>query len=111
MTPVRLQVVLDAKELAEIQRFAKQQRMTTAAWVRQTLRAARRAAFVTDPARQVALVRDASTYPLPAPEFDPMLREIERGSKPWLALRGMSVRWTGDPLAPAVDPGDIEALR
>ena len=35
MTPKRLQVVLDAKELAEIQRHARQQRMTTAEWVRQ----------------------------------------------------------------------------
>jgi hypothetical protein len=53
-------VVLDAKELAEIQRFARRQRMTTAEWVRQVLRAAGHHAF-------------------PAPGIDQMLREIERG--------------------------------
>ena len=44
MEKQRLQVVLDAKELSEIQRYARQQRMTTAEWVRQALRAARKAA-------------------------------------------------------------------
>ncbi len=56
----RLQVVMDARELAEIQRFARQQRMTTAEWVRQALRAAAHHAF-------------------PAPDIDQMLREIEKG--------------------------------
>lgn len=32
------------------------------------------------------------------------------GDKPWLALRG-SVVWHGDPLAPAIDPDEIEAYR
>jgi len=40
----RLQVILDDEELAEIQRIAKRQRMTTAEGVRQAARAARRAA-------------------------------------------------------------------
>jgi len=38
----RLQVLLDDKELREIQRIAKQQQMTVAEWVRQVLRTARR---------------------------------------------------------------------
>ncbi len=51
---------MDARELAEIQRFARQQRMTTAEWVRQALRAAAHHSF-------------------PAPDIDQMLREIEKG--------------------------------
>ena len=37
----RLQVLLDDDELAKIQEVARSQRMTTAEWVRQALRAAR----------------------------------------------------------------------
>lgn len=31
--------------------------------------------------------------------------------QPWLVLRQRPVRWKGDPLAPAVDPAEIEALK
>jgi len=31
--------------------------------------------------------------------------------RPWLALRSTTADWKGDPLAPAVDPDDIEALK
>jgi prevent-host-death family protein len=31
--------------------------------------------------------------------------------KPWLRLRGRTVRWSGDPFAPAVANADIEALK
>lgn len=34
----------------------------------------------------------------------------DEDERPWLALRGRG-RWTGDPYAPAVDEGDIEALK
>lgn len=78
----RLQVVLDARELAEIQRFARQQRMTTAEWVRQALRAARKAAPTTDVKKKLAALRAASHHAFPAPDIDRMLREIERGSQP-----------------------------
>lgn len=30
--------------------------------------------------------------------------------RPWTRLRG-TVRWHGDPLAPAIDEGEIEALK
>ncbi len=78
----RLQVVLDARELSEIQRFARQQRMTTAEWVRQALRAARKAAPATDVKKKLAALRSASHHAFPAPDFDQMLREIERGYQP-----------------------------
>ena len=38
----RLQVILDDKEMRDIQRTAKRQKMTMAEWVRQALRTARR---------------------------------------------------------------------
>ena len=75
----RLQVLLDARELSEIQRFARQQRMTTAEWVRQALRAARKAAPAGDARKKLAAVRAATHYAFPAPDVDQMIREIEQG--------------------------------
>lgn len=37
--------------------------------------------------------------------------DVSTDEQPWLALRQRPVRWRGDPLAPAVDLGDIEALK
>ena len=34
----------------------------------------------------------------------------DEDERPWLRVRG-SARWTGDPLAPAVDEDDVDALR
>ena len=82
MTPTRLQVVLDAKELAEIQRFARQQRLTTAEWVRQALRAARRAVPTASARKKLTAVRAASHHAFPAPDIDQMLREVARGYQP-----------------------------
>ena len=79
MDKQRLQVVLDAKELAEIQRYARQQRMTTAEWVRQALRVARKAAPGVDGKKKMAAIRAAAHHGFPAPSIDQMLREIERG--------------------------------
>jgi hypothetical protein len=87
MAPKRLQVVLDAKELAEIQRHARQQRMTTAEWVRQTLRAARRTAPAGDVKKKLAALKAATHYSFPAPDIDQMLDEIGRGYRAALTLR------------------------
>lgn len=106
----RLQVVLDEKELGEIQRAARQSRMTTAEWVRQALRAARRAADDMK-TRKTMLVREAAAREFFGPDLERVLRELERGEKPWLALRGTKAVWVGDPFAPAVAPSDIEALK
>jgi hypothetical protein len=75
----RLQVVLEARELAEIQRHAKQQRMTTAEWVRQALREARKTAPSGDARKKLAAIRAAKHHAFPAPPIDQMIREIERG--------------------------------
>ena len=75
----RLQVVLDARELSEIQRFARQQRMTTAEWVRQALRAARKAAPSGDARKKQASIRAAAHNTFTPPKIDQMLREIQQG--------------------------------
>jgi hypothetical protein len=75
----RLQVLLDASELAEIQRTARRQKLTTAAWVRQALRAARRAEPGADATKKLAVVRAAARHRFPTADIDQMLAEIERG--------------------------------
>lgn len=75
----RLQVVLQDQELAQIQQAARRQRMTTAEWVRQALRAARRAEPRTGTRKKLDVVRTGAGHQFPAPEFEQMLAEIERG--------------------------------
>ncbi len=78
----RLQVLLDERELAEIQQSARRQRMTTAEWVRQTLRAARRAEPRAASRRKLDVVRAAARHAFPSPDVEQMPREIERGHLP-----------------------------
>jgi len=78
----RLQVVLDDSELLEIQRAARRARLTTAAWVRQALRAARRAVPRTEAKKKLEIVRAAVHHAFPTGDIDQMLREIERGYAP-----------------------------
>jgi Zn-dependent protease with chaperone function len=75
----RLQVLLDEAELAEIRKTARRQRLTTAAWVRQALRAARRAEPAADAKKKLAVVRAATLNAFPTADIDAMLVEIERG--------------------------------
>jgi hypothetical protein len=75
----RLQVVLDDQELAEIQRAARRNRMTTAQWVRQALRAAQRSEPRGDPRKKLMVVRAAAAHDFPTADLDQMLREIEQG--------------------------------
>jgi hypothetical protein len=75
----RLQVLLDESELAAIQKSARRQKMTTAEWVRQALRAAQRREPRTDVARKLAVIRAAARHRFPAPDIDQMLAEIEKG--------------------------------
>jgi hypothetical protein len=71
----RLRVLLEEKELSEIQRLAKRQRMTVAEWVRQALRQALRS----EAGKQLQTVRAAAEHSFPTAEIDEMLRQIERG--------------------------------
>jgi hypothetical protein len=75
----RLQVLLSEKELAEIQQSARKQQMTTAEWVRQALRAARRAEPRAASRKKLDVIRAAARHAFPAPDIDQMIDEIERG--------------------------------
>jgi hypothetical protein len=74
-----LQVLLDDDELADIRRAARRQRLSTAAWVRLALRAARRTEPEGDPKKKLAAVRAAVRNSFPTADIDQMLSEIERG--------------------------------
>ena len=67
------------KELAEIQQSARRQQMTTAEWVRQALRAARRAKSSVAPRKKLEVIRAAARHAFPSPDIEQMLTEIERG--------------------------------
>jgi hypothetical protein len=75
----RLQVLFDDDELADIQRTAKRERKTTAAWVRDVLRAARAGEPYPDPVPKLRAVREAFTYAYPTGEIGDLLVDIERG--------------------------------
>jgi len=81
----RLQVLLEDDELAEIRAFARNRRQTTAAWVREALRAARAAAQYGDAEPKLRAVREAAAHQYPVADIDEMLAEIERG---YVAERG-----------------------
>lgn len=75
----RLQVLFEDDELRELQRLARQHRMTTAEWVRRSLRAARDAEAGADVGQKLAAVRAAAAFSFPTAEIGVMLDEIERG--------------------------------
>ena len=61
----RLQVLLDEPEWREIQKAARAERKTVAEWVRQALRAARRAVSRTDVDRKLDAIRSAARHEFP----------------------------------------------
>jgi len=75
----RLQVVLDDEELEEIRRVARRHRLTVSEWVRQTLRAGRRAEPRRNEERKLLVVREAAAHSYPTADIDQMLGEIEAG--------------------------------
>jgi hypothetical protein len=75
----RLQVLLDESELLQIRRAARRRRLTTAEWVRQALRSARRAEPEGDPKKKLAVVRAAVRHSFPTADIAQMLAEIEQG--------------------------------
>ena len=75
----RLQVLLEAEELAEIKREARRQRMTVASWVRQALRQARAVDSDAETRRKLAAIREAVRHQYPTADIDQMNAEIERG--------------------------------
>jgi len=75
----RLQVLLDEDELAEIQELARRRHQTTAAWVREALRAARDSATRPDARSKLEAIAVAARHEFPTADIDQMLTEIERG--------------------------------
>lgn len=74
----RLQVLFDDDEYQDLQRVAREDRMTVAEWVRQALRLARlgrrRAADV-----KLRAVAEAARHEFPTADIEDMLGEIEAG--------------------------------
>jgi hypothetical protein len=75
----RLQVLFEDDELLELQQLARRHRMTTAEWVRRSLRAACVAGGAADVGRKLAAIRTAAAHAFPTADIDTMLGEIERG--------------------------------
>ncbi len=75
----RLQVLLGDDELSEIQALARGRRQSTAAWVREALRAARTAAEYPLPETKLRAVREAAALAYPVVDIDQLLADIERG--------------------------------
>ena len=75
----RLQVLLEEAELAEIRRLARGRRQTTAAWVRDALRAAREAETYRSPEPKLRAVREALSYAYPIGDIEQVNDEIQRG--------------------------------
>ncbi len=78
----RLQVLFDEDELTELQEIAKQNHMTLAEWVRQTLREARTQQPVRTAALKRQAVRRAMEHEFPVADIDEMIEQIERGYEP-----------------------------
>jgi hypothetical protein len=75
----RLQVLFDDDELVAIQRLAKRRRQTTAAWVRDALRAARNAEDYPDPEPKLRAIREALSHDYPSGDIETINEDIERG--------------------------------
>jgi hypothetical protein len=75
----RLQVLLPDREMLEIQRLARNERVTVGEWVRRTLREARLRKPATDAETKLKAVRGAVAFAFPTADIETMLDEIERG--------------------------------
>lgn len=75
----RLQVLLEAEELRDLQRIARLRRMTLAEWVRQALREARSREPATDSRKKLDVIRAAAQHAFPTGDVAQVLSEIESG--------------------------------
>jgi len=74
-----MQVLMDEKEFREVQRAARANNLTVAEWVRQALRAARKAVPSGNAERKIEIVREAVRHEYPVADIGQILTEIERG--------------------------------
>lgn len=77
----RMQVLLDDTEYRRIQKVARRQGLTLAAWVRRALRSAYREEPLTGKDKKLAAVRAAMRHQFPTADIDEMLEEIALGYK------------------------------
>ena len=75
----RLQVLVPDREMLEIQRLARSERLTVGEWVRRTLREARMRKPGVDSESKLKAVRRAAQFAFPTADIEDMLGEIERG--------------------------------
>jgi len=75
----RLQVLVPDREMLEIQRLARSERMTVGEWVRRTLREARMRKPATNSETKLKAVRRAAEFAFPTADVEQMLDEIEQG--------------------------------
>jgi hypothetical protein len=75
----RLQVVLPDRDMAEIRRLAKRERLTVGEWVRRSLREVRENRPAIEPETKLNAVRRAAAYSFPTADIGQILDEIERG--------------------------------
>lgn len=74
-----MQVPMDDAEYRDIQKFAKEKKMTVAEWVRQALRAAREQEPRSRSEKRFDIVREAAGHSFPTGDIGQILSEIERG--------------------------------
>ena len=75
----RLQVILDDREMRDIHRAARRNRMSLSEWVRQALRAARRQEPRVESRKKLSVVQMAARHSFPTGDIGQILEEIERG--------------------------------
>ena len=76
---IRLQVIMEPKELAQIKRIAKAAKMTVAEWTRQWLRKGIQERSERNPEDKITRLRKLSKTHAPTCDIDQMLKEIESG--------------------------------
>ena len=75
----RLQVLLPDRELSDIQRLARREKLTVGEWVRRALREARLSRPTVAPETKLKSVRNAAKLSFPTADIQQMLGEIEQG--------------------------------
>ena len=75
----RLQVLLPDREMTEIQRLARRERLTVGEWVRRVLREAREQKPSNDPEAKLQAIRRSVEFSFPTADIEQMNSEIERG--------------------------------
>lgn len=76
---MRLQIVMEDREYAEIREAAAGEGLTVSEWARQAMRQVRRERSRGDVGRKLAVLRAATAHAFPTADIADMLDEIERG--------------------------------